>query len=897
MEVEEETPSSNPSSTIDSQRPSRSPYKTVHRQRCHLRGQAPTMLPFSSFSSSKTRRGPSASYRPLTPQQINPLPTIQNDFSRQITTSVANRDLVCISRHIRRIPAYSPSQEISKVHRILPQQSSVLFQGHALRSQLGSFDLHKDVKIPPTSSSFLEGDNISLSGRLADLGNISIETPAKSREGNVNTNLTRLQAQSEEVQSDSFTGDNSSRCQMGREDIHCPPISRQDDKVREHSSRSPCQDTCSSQKSPTVPRSNNIHGSPSSPGETSILSIHIRTPKTSSKPNTDFKGFGGADSMVGSSNFQRLRSVIQEGSYITSAVDGCLPSRVGQCDVTRGDVFTKVAPRSEGTPHHIQGDVCNLTNPSKSLPSSSHNNTHSDRLCDSMCNSQQTCCSLSRAQQDSSLTCSYSPDSSMHPSGATSSRSQQYLGRCIVSCATSSRRMESSPGRVQLSPRTARPNGGRPLFTPRQCKTPNIRMPLSPSPSNSYGCTDSGLGTVVENLPVSSSCNDARSTTPARKLQRPRDFNIGLSSVQSMVATTSSTGSKTTEQAPCFPRDPGRGSDCLLSKLSNLSRLDFLKHVLRDTYSGPVTESIVRTHRDSTRNQYEHCWKTFQKWINRQPLTSISKPVLLQFLDDLHKSENLAPKTILVYRNSLHLPFLYGFNINTGDVEFGAIARSQFLAKPPAPRIVPQWSLPKVLKLLESDRFCKPVVDSSDMLMKTLFLLALASGRRGSEIAALDRTTLVITPNLTSATIYTVPSFIFKNQTASHTPSALHITALQDHDGSPHIHCPVEALSSYLQNTSDYNGNKIFINPKSGKALNAGRISFYICQLINIADPGKLPKGHDLRKVATSIAWTRGLSLDQITKHAFWKNPTVFIRHYLHALSDVPQCVALNTSG
>ena len=44
-----------------------------------------------------------------------------------------------------------------------------------------------------------------------------------------------------------------------------------------------------------------------------------------------------------------------------------------------------------------------------------------------------------------------------------------------------------------------------------------------------------------------------------------------------------------------------------------------------------------------------------------------------------------------------------------------------------------------------------------------------------------------------------------------------------------------------------------------------------LCEVINEADPGSFPQAHDIRRVVTSLAWTRGLEPAEITKRTFWK--------------------------
>ena len=88
--------------------------------------------------------------------------------------------------------------------------------------------------------------------------------------------------------------------------------------------------------------------------------------------------------------------------------------------------------------------------------------------------------------------------------------------------------------------------------------------------------------------------------------------------------------------------------------------------------------------------------------------------------------------------------------------------------------------------------------------------------------------------------------------------------------------------------------DRLFRNPKTGKPLAKSSLAFRICKVIDLADPGKLPKCHDVRKTAVSLAWVRGLSCAEVVSRAFWKSAHVFIIRYLNAQVSGSRCVALN---
>ena len=117
-----------------------------------------------------------------------------------------------------------------------------------------------------------------------------------------------------------------------------------------------------------------------------------------------------------------------------------------------------------------------------------------------------------------------------------------------------------------------------------------------------------------------------------------------------------------------------------------------------------------------------------------------------------------------MYRNALHLPLLHGFNINTKDQEFSLLSRAQFINNPPQQRLVPTWDPTTVLSMLDLLQFHNSSASPADLFAKTLFSVALATGNRVSELAALSRCAVSFTQDLSKVVIPVKLGFLFKNQ-------------------------------------------------------------------------------------------------------------------------------------
>ena len=155
--------------------------------------------------------------------------------------------------------------------------------------------------------------------------------------------------------------------------------------------------------------------------------------------------------------------------------------------------------------------------------------------------------------------------------------------------------------------------------------------------------------------------------------------------------------------------------------------------------SHAVSSSLLAAYRESSNKQWQYAWSRFQRFLKDEDILEITKSVVLDFLDHVFKSTKFSPKTIQVYKGALALPLKIGFDIDTGDEEFSLLIRSFFIARPPIKRLPPKWSLNTVLSYISNSD------DDSEefLLQKTLFLVALATGNRASDISAMVRTAIV----------------------------------------------------------------------------------------------------------------------------------------------------------
>ena len=173
-------------------------------------------------------------------------------------------------------------------------------------------------------------------------------------------------------------------------------------------------------------------------------------------------------------------------------------------------------------------------------------------------------------------------------------------------------------------------------------------------------------------------------------------------------------------------------------------------------------------------------------------------------------------------------------------------------------------------------------LSAEEAFMSSLFFIAVVSGNRASELANLDRSTVVFNEEQGSVSLAVVPSFLYKNQTSKRTPPRIKFPSLPD---DKHL-CPAQAVKRSLACSNPANHQKLFLNPVTGSPLNSASVRFWMCKSINWLLPGAIPRAHDVRKNAFSMAWVCGFSEDEIMRQGFWNSSPVFFRRYFNNIAN-----------
>ena len=242
---------------------------------------------------------------------------------------------------------------------------------------------------------------------------------------------------------------------------------------------------------------------------------------------------------------------------------------------------------------------------------------------------------------------------------------------------------------------------------------------------------------------------------------------------------------------------------------------------------------------------------------------------------------------------------------------------SMELQRPRVTPVLPQWDLGIVLEALSKPPY-EPLREAffKHLTLKTVFLLAMASAGRRSELQALrfDQNYIQFKPKGAGVTLYFSPEFMHKNQKPNQVNDPWYIPAVPTGKlqfGTPN--CPVRALRYYHKYLTEHpelrkDRRRLFVPIKdnnAGKELSASTISRWICTTIDLVDShaaiqnsrnlyGSV-KAHEVRAVATSLQLFNKADLHSVMKARIWSSGGTFTSFYLRDLC--PQADSLQRAG
>ena len=343
---------------------------------------------------------------------------------------------------------------------------------------------------------------------------------------------------------------------------------------------------------------------------------------------------------------------------------------------------------------------------------------------------------------------------------------------------------------------------------------------------------------------------------------------------------------------------------------SQSARLALVRKSIRDKgFSEKATLRISEPVRPSTAGVYDSKWRVFSTWCSGKQIDSVN-PSIQQVADFLvEKSEGgTAASTLSGYRTAISntLKHSSGLDISSSE-EISSLIRSFFLRQPRVRNPIPSWNLSLVLKMLRQPPF-EPLtsVPIKFLTFKVVFLLTLASGKRRSEIHAIERNSISWPEDKSQITLRVIPEFIAKTQLSADVGSLqpIVVKSLSQFLSEGMIEdlklCPVRAIFCYLDRTKKEGLVKhkrlLFVSHKPGicRDITRSTISSWLKQTICLAyksssqtdwDAHKV-KAHQVRAFAASTAFYNKAPLGEVLQACTWASHNTFTSFYLQNLSE-----------
>ena len=377
-----------------------------------------------------------------------------------------------------------------------------------------------------------------------------------------------------------------------------------------------------------------------------------------------------------------------------------------------------------------------------------------------------------------------------------------------------------------------------------------VHVSNSGAMSPSGGCSVSGLAGEV-NVHVSSvhSAQQSHSEAPVHPGGRSNSHSpLVAETVVVSTPTSSLCGTPPGLSLPSRSSVPAGSEVCLGQKVVPSARMEALmRHYKAAGFSDEVSRLTAAPRRPSTNRMYDDQWLRFARWAAGQGFDPLDPTAaqIASFLFTLFDTHGLSPQTVKGYRTCL------GSVLNrTGKAKvvlhktISDMIASMELQRPRVTPVLPQWDLGIVLEALSKPYELLREASFKHLTLKTVFLLAMASAGRHSELQALrfDQNYIQFKPKGAGVTLYFSPEFMHKSQKPNQV-DPWYIPAVptgKSEFGAPN--CPVRSLCYYHRYLTEHpelrkDRCSLFVPIKdnnAGKELSASTISSWICT--NIVD-------------------------------------------------------------
>ena len=866
------------------------------------------------FLRTEVLRGLPTSLGPFSPQQIPQEDSFSHGNRFLGTGSYPSWRLGHFSGPDRCIFPYSYPSSVQEVAQVRVARESLPIQGTPVRAfpcPLGFYPYNQgDVRCGPRKGH----QAFSLPRRLVDPRGQSVpQSPAFTR-GGLSCRPTRFHSQRKEILPNAFSVVHFSGDGVRHAYNDCPPVPRKDRSFRfaALSPPHPARDVCT--YSGCASGADGVSGSSSA--TRSRTQEGITAPILSSVvPDLAVMGHGcssgrlvpGYDPTMDSNCLAR-----GGGSHLSSrcssrALHGRFPDRVG-CACRGPHSLGPVAAEVARCTYQCSGDASCLQGTSIFCSRSAeqdgvvvHRQYHRCLL-----REQRGGDALNHSVSRGRVTAPFLPEEQDHSESQTHCREGQYSGRFSKSPGNDpSDRMDTHSFSPSPCLGVVVQTHDRPVCDSVQQKAPNVRLSRTRPHGHRDRRTIHDLGGPISLcLPSSSYSGQGDSESQGR----PSVSNLDCSPLASpimvprVVRTVSSSSTQTRHRKKRLGATKVRYSPRRSRKVMS-SRLALVRQSMRTRgASRQLCDLVSKSHRSGTNAVYSSHWKRWVTYCTAEKISpsSPSEFQLGSFLAYLFKDCKLSSSSVRGYRSAICTTLRQlGAHSFPDSSLFRDLFRAASEEEARTPKRLPAWDLFLVLASLREPPY-EPLffADLESLTHKTVFLLALASGRRASEVCHLSGLGQDIAIQQDGSFILKfLPEFLAKNQTPSDPSPSIRIRPLTDFlcpDDPDRKLCPVRALKRYLKFTRSLRKSQrqLFIshNPFYGKDITSSSISRWLKLVIKNAYASssmetESSRAHEVRAWAASSAFAQSWCLREVMEAVYWRSESSFTSFYLRDVS------------
>ena len=416
-----------------------------------------------------------------------------------------------------------------------------------------------------------------------------------------------------------------------------------------------------------------------------------------------------------------------------------------------------------------------------------------------------------------------------------------------------------------------------------------LRFPASSHPRQSRSETDGGeMQAGASRGPMAPEC------TLVPEPQRPDNKRsiTAASAARHVTAATlgsSSSDSGDDEATPLVGKDSWLRSRGFSTKVS--ARLEDAR--------GGTTNAI-----------YASKWKLFAVYCKDRSMNpyAADSPGVAEFFTWLFETRKASVRTIRGYRSALGAKLRHSSGFDPGQDEvLSQLMRSFLHERPIKQRTLIKWDVGLVLRYLKTGKLSATAnLSPRDLTLKLVFLLALATGKRRSELHALDRVVGKVSDSWDAILLRPRPEFLGKTHFVTGGAGTFSEIVLPSIEKAPGYVladlslCPVRTLRIYLRESDKYRSEgqeRLIISYMKNKLDDVKKqtISNYLKLLVQQAysDSAKNQavcqeynmKSHDLRGIAASLKASKNATMGEVLASGVWASASTFLTHYVKHFS------------